>query len=120
MNSRDLNALVAEYERATRPHLPLFEGLTIDLLNEMEELADSDVPSAMTAERLGVLAVWQDQLRTLGAALQDVPALRPYLTAERTAWRTAYARTTAAFTGWFFDGWTPQPDSDDTAGETDR
>lgn len=120
MNTRELNELVSEYERATRGYRQHFDGLTVEWLDEVEELADVDAPAALVAERLGLLATWQQRLRELGAAVQDVPALRPYLSGERAAWTAAYARTTAAFTGWYFDGWTTQPDSDDTMGETDR
>jgi hypothetical protein len=120
VNTRELNGLVAEYERIARGYRQHFDGLTVESLDEIEELADSDAPAALVAERLGVLATWQQQLRVLSAAVHDVTALRPYLADERAAWQAAYARTNEAFTGWYFDGWAIRPDSIDTTGETER
>ncbi|MER5384476.1 hypothetical protein ABT040_30155 [Streptomyces sp. NPDC002688] len=119
MNSRELNAAVAQYEQAVRSRLPLFDGLSAAQLDELEDLSDSDAPAALVAERLGTLAIWQQQLGDLEAAAADDTEVRSGMEAQRQLWRALYARTTAAFTGWYFGGWSALPQND-TAEETNR
>ncbi len=90
----------------TRALSELFDGLTAERLAELEELTDSDAPAALIAERLGTLASWQQQLKALEAA-QD-----PAAAEQRALWRALYVRTTAAFTGWYFGGWSALPDEE--------
>lgn len=120
MNTRELNDAAAQYERATRGYRQQFDGLTAERLDELEDLADADVPAALVAERLGLLADWQERLQALAVAVGTAPALQPYVRAQRAAYEAAHAKTNAAFVGWYFGGWSALPDSSHTTGETDR
>jgi hypothetical protein len=90
----------------TRELKELFDGLTAERLTELEDLTDSDAPAALIAERLGTLASWQQELRALEAAQA------PEAAEQRALWQALFARTTAAFTGWYFGGWSALPDEE--------
>lgn len=119
VNGRDLETMVTEYEQGSDARLSLFEGLSAERLDRIEDEQGEDAPAALIAERLAELARWQQQLSELEAAAGDAPEFRAGLASQRQVWQTVSARTTAAFTGWYFGGWSALPE-DNTAKETDR
>ncbi|MFF9494251.1 hypothetical protein [Streptomyces flaveolus] len=110
--------MTTEYEGAVQPSRALLEDLTPERL-EVLELADSDAPAALVAELLGVLADWQQRLQQLQADASNSPEMLPYLTEQQAAYEDAYARTNAAFVGWYFSGWATMPTAN-TAMEAQR
>lgn len=119
VSARDLDTLCTEYEQAAEARMALFEGLSAERLDRIEDERDADAPAELIAERLAELARWQKQLSGLEAAAGDAPEFRAGLASHRQLWQAMHARTTAAFTGWYFGGWSALPE-DNTAEETDR
>ncbi|MGV9337870.1 DUF6907 domain-containing protein [Streptomyces sp. NPDC003688] len=114
---QEQNRLVVEYERAAAAFRPLLDALSVEEMNALEDTAPDDEPADTIRTRMASLADWQQQLQTLATAAADMPELRPYLTAEQRLYEIAYARTTASYVHWFFDGWSVLPTAAPTWGE---
>ncbi|MFE9766840.1 DUF6907 domain-containing protein [Streptomyces sp. NPDC005808] len=120
VNTRDLEAMVAEYEQACPGWLAPFEGLSAERLDRLETPDNTDAPTELVAELMGTLTVWRERLRELEAAAEGRDEFRSGLDSQRKLWKALYNRTTDAFTRWYLDGWTVLPGTADTTEETGR